>query len=50
MDEHFFTGRKETAVKPGEIIVSINIPFSNEVSKMLDNQLIGLQFSISLQM
>lgn len=41
MDENFFTGYRKTIVKPEEILLSVEIPYSREVS---------LQEKISLSM
>lgn len=32
MDENFFTGYRKTIVKPEEILLSVEIPYSREVS------------------
>lgn len=32
MDHNFFKGYRQTAVKPEEILISIQIPFTSEVS------------------
>ena len=33
MDETFFTGYRKTILKPEEILLSVEIPFSRKVSK-----------------
>ncbi len=38
MDPSFFTGYKKTAIKPGEILLSILIPFTKEVGHVITVQ------------
>ena len=51
VDANFFTGYKQTAIRPNEVLVSIEIPFTAEVSQphvLINCLLLAIDFRMSI--
>ena len=51
VDANFFTGYKQTAIRPNEVLVSVEIPFTAEVSQphvLINCLLLAIDFRMSI--